>query len=249
MNKLSDFFDNWEELTNDKGRKPAMDFACTSVFRMDNDFHRNAYRFYDMYKDRAQMGKRSLTIRNIDEIRKYFVEESGVADVISRKVGVNFVLHPMKSETFLYNLTPDVKVQKNIDNWHYDYMPFVFVYMVEKDDNGSGKLILDLGKEKKEINLSVGEGIFMQGSMIRHLAQRCESGRRTTLVLSFLAKDVTVVDNTHVTKDMCPYHKGENLHEQYLEYKRERVDRLSKMKNNLMETIQRERSDIFKSWL
>jgi hypothetical protein len=128
-------------------------------------------------------------------------------------------------------------------------MPFVFVYMVEKDDPDSGRLILDFNKEFKEVNLDVGEGIFMQGSQIKHIAKRCKIGNRTTLVLSFLPKDNLIRDGTYVTSDMEPYHKNERLHEQYLVYKYERLRSLEKMRKKVLDAIKNEKNDIHRSRL
>jgi len=249
ISKLSNYFSNWRELCNDKGISPVVDIAHTTKFTIGEYFHQKVYNFYRKYKDCAKMGKRSLTIRNIDPIYNYLKYESGIESVISKMAGMDFVLHPMRSEAYLYNLTPDKAVQDNIDNWHYDYMPFVFVYMIEKDDPESGKLVLNLDGKMVEVNLNVGEGIFMQGSQIKHLAKRCSQGNRTTLVLSFVPRDVTVRDNTYIKEGMCPYHQGENLHKQYIDFKNERIYRLIQMKRDIDRLINREIEDITRSRL
>lgn len=249
ISKLSDYFSNWRELCNDKGISPVVDVAHTNKFTIGEHFHQKVYDFYREYKYYAKMGKRSLTIRNIDIIYNYLKYESNIETVISNIVGIDFVLHPMRSEAYLYNLTPDKAVQDNIDNWHYDYMPFVFVYMVEKDDPESGKLVLNLDGKIAEINLGVGEGIFMQGSQIKHLAKRCSQGNRTTLVLSFIPRDVTVRDNTYIKEGMCPYHKGENLHKQFVDFKNERISKLIQMKRDIDRLINREINDVSRSRL
>ena len=198
------------------------------------------------------MGKRSLTIRNIPEIDKYIRCTSAITYNINMKIkelGLKFKLHPMKSEAYMYNLTPDINIQKNIDNWHYDYMPFVFVYMIKKGNTSEGNLILKLNGEKKKINLEEGEGIFMQGSQIEHMAERCRDGERVTLVLSFIPDDITIKDNTYVTNDMNPYHPNESLHKQYLEYKNRRVIQLLKYKKQIARALRNEWNDIQRSFI
>ena len=228
--KLSNYFSNWNKIKNDNGISPSLDLAHTDKFQINDNFYQTMFEFYQKYKNTAQYGQRSLTIRNIEEIEHYLRHVSNIEEFISNKVGEEFILHPMKSELYLYNLTPPLKVQKNIDNWHYDYMPFVLVYMIEKSHQSSGNLILDINGDFKKINLGVGEGIFMQGSQIKHLAKRCVEGNRTTLVLSFIPKNILIPDNTYITRNMEPYHKNENLSSQYREYKLKRIE---KLKNKL----------------
>ena len=112
----------------------------------------------------------------------------------------------------------------------------------------SGRLILKLNDEKKVVHLQEGEGIFMQGSQIEYLAQRCENGDRVTLVLSFIPKDIMVHDNTYIIKGMCPYHPDENLHEQYLEYKNKRIIELTKKQKQITKALRNEWDDIARSF-
>jgi len=252
MYRLSDYYGNkWKKHTNTRGLSPSVDFAHTRKFKINTDFHRNIKDLYEQYKDTAIMGKRSLTIRNIPDINNYLRYKSNITNYINSEVAdldVPFILHPMISDAYMFNLTPEKQVQKNIDNWHYDYMPFVFVYMVKKTDINSGRLILKLNDEKKTINLQEGEGIFMQGSQIEHLAQRCENGDRVTLVLSFIPKDIMIRDNTYIIKGMQPYHPNENLHEQYLEYKNKRIIELIKKQKKITRALLNEWNDIAKSY-
>jgi len=251
MKRLSDYYgDEWKELINSNNLTPIIDFAHTSKFRINTVFHTAINNYYDVNKNDAKMGKRSLTIRNVPSIYKYLKYRSAIEYYINKQVyelGIEFELHPMKSESYMYNLTPDISLQKNVDNWHYDYMPFVFVYMVKKSGTG-GKLILELNNNYKEITLEEGEGIFMQGSQIKHIAERCNDGERVTLVLSFIAKNVLIPDNTHVTAGMEPYHKNEHLHDQFLEYKQDRLHKLMEMQKTIKASILRENEDIMRSY-
>jgi hypothetical protein len=254
MFRLSDYYgEGWQTIQNSRGLSPSIDFAHTSKFKINKCFQKNIQHLFEKYKHTAIMGERSLTIRNIPEINNYIRYVSAITYNINMKVaelGVKFKLHPMLSEAYMYNMTPDMNIQKNIDNWHYDYMPFVFVYMVKKNSNSNsgGRLILNINGNKKCISLEEGEGIFMQGSQIEHIAERCEGGDRVTLVLSFIPEDITIRDNTYVTKDMSPYHPNESLHAQYLKYKNERILQLKKEKEKLMIAIENEWADIGRSF-
>ena len=248
MFHLSKYYgDKWKSIKNSRGLSPVIDFSHTSKFRINKHFESNIRYLYETYKHTAVMGERSLTIRNIPEINNYIRYVSSIAYNINKKVeelGIVFKLHPMLSEAYMYNLTPEMKIQRNIDNWHYDYMPFVFVYMVKKGSSNGGRLILKLNEERKVIELDEGEGIFMQGSQIEHMAERCVDGDRVTLVLSFIPEDITIKDNTYITSDTNPYHPNENLKEQYIKYKRERIISLMEQRDKIREAIDNELEDI-----
>ena len=238
LHTLSSYYGKgWKDLINDKDKKPSIDFAHSDKFEVNEEFYNKSKYLYEKYKHTAQMGKRSFTIRNIEEIYEYFKYESGIEKYLSEITGIDLLLHPMYSEACMYNLTPDITKQENIDNWHYDYVPFVFVYVIEKSDNESGQLVINTNEELQYINLNIGEGIFMQGSQIKHLASRCKTGERTTLVLSFIHKDITIVDNTYITKETNPYHFNENLYYQYIKYKEDRIYKL-------MLSLSREKKDL-----
>lgn len=109
--KLSEYNKEWFHLENDKGIKPSIDFGFTDKFKINIDFYNTIYSFYLKYKNSAKMGKRSLTIQNINEIYNY-LKNSGIENIISKISGIKFILHPLKSDSYMYNLTPPLSVQK-----------------------------------------------------------------------------------------------------------------------------------------
>jgi hypothetical protein len=224
--RLSDKNSDWQNTVNDLGDLPEIDFACCKPFHcLDQESIAAVKEVIEEHRHLAYSNSRALTLRGVPQLQKWF----GCAElekVVSEIAGVELIAH-LEQDYAHVNLQAVPKEGEEdsrvaVDDWHVDYVPFVFVFMISKTPGADGgKLCTDFG----DFSLQAGESILVQGSHVKHMAEKAQDGNRITLIVSFAPKSLDYRDTTKVIPDHLPYSPLEPLGEQAAQHRFSRLSR------------------------
>ena len=229
IKRLSELDPNWRSKKNVFGDLPQIDYACCRPFKcLDKDSIEAIKSVINSYRHEAYSNKRAITLRGIPKLQSWF-SSSELEKVVSNLVGVDLIASPLTLEHAHVNLQTasedhfaDTRVA--VDDWHYDYVPFVFITMISKSENGQGgRLCTEFG----DFDLKEGESILVQGSHVKHMAEKANDGNRITLITSFSPKSLDFTDMTQVFPHELPYAPSESLYDQALALRFSRLARQS----------------------
>jgi len=105
--------------------------------------------------------------------------------------GIELIPHYLFSNVGHVNI--GLPNQKDVDHWHYDSVPYVLILLVTDPMTFEGG-ILEYEKESRVFQVRfphAGYAFFMKGSEIRHHVTTLHSGRRWTLINSYMDKKET----------------------------------------------------------
>jgi len=224
--QLSEKNPEWEKTANDFGDFPEIDFACCKPFRcLDQESIEAVKEVIEENRHLAYSNARALTIRGLPQLQKWFGCEE-LEKVVSEIAGVELIAH-LELEYAHVNLQAVPKEGEEdtrvaVDDWHVDYVPFVFISMISKTPgNEGGKLCTDFG----DFSLEAGESVLVQGSHVKHMAEKATDGNRVTLIVSFAPKSLDYSDITRVLPGELPYSPLEPLAEQAVQHRFSRLSR------------------------
>ena len=228
---------NWRTTVNGFGDFPEWDFAMCRPFEVLGEDDLAYFReVIEAKQHKAFVSKRSITLRGDPELCG-LTGTPALESVVSKIAGVKLRAHPVVIEHAHVNFQ-HVSGQKDafaadrtsVDDWHYDYVPFVFIMMISKSaDTEGGRLLTDYDP----VDLRPGEGVLMQGSHVRHCAQKATSGNRITMVVSFVMDSPELKDTTRILAGQPPFSPDEPIEALAL---RHRYDRLRQQCERLLET-------------
>ncbi|MGI0117578.1 hypothetical protein [Zooshikella sp. RANM57] len=226
---LSDINLQWRLTPNFNNICPEINFACSEPFQVLSE--KELTKFIDIInknQSKAVQYSRSYTIRGIPEIDDIL----GLSDlevILSEIVGTELKMHPIKVEHSHINLQAKNE-ESAVDDWHLDYVPFVFVILLEKSGKesgvNSGRLCT---KDFGDFSMKPGEGILLQGSHVLHKAEICEGGSRTSLVISLVPRNIKLYDCTMVYKHKPTYNE-QSIFYDFISY---RLANIVEMGNNI----------------
>lgn len=226
--KLSDRDTQWATKMNGRGDTPEIDFACSTPFNaIDETGISELLDLIGQHRDRIYRNARSVTLRGIEPLQR-LLATAELEDLASRTVGVPIQAHPMKLEHAHINLQdPDRDV---VDDWHFDYVPFVFVLRLAGTDHKSGRLQTDGFGDH---SLAPGQGLLLQGSHVRHRAESARTGDRITAVVSLAPASFDHLDTTFVHRGKLPFSPDEPLYDQFGDYRRSNIAEIEARLANL----------------
>lgn len=203
---------------NHRGDIPEIDFAVAGPFRLlgDDDIQR-VREVIQAHRAWAFTNARSTSLRGIPALTELF-DDARLPAVLTRIVGVELALHPMRLERAHVNL--QTRSDKPVDDWHIDYVPFVCVVMIDGDPSAGGMLRTRM---HGDYALGPGEAILLQGAHVEHRAESVTSGERMTVVTSLIPADLSFTDTTRVIRDLLPYAPSEPLAVQAATYRKNRI--------------------------
>ena len=228
---------DWRTTANDSGDFPEWDFAMCRPFQvLDEDDLAYFRKIIEAKKDQAFVSKRSITLRGEPELCR-LTGTPALESVVSKIAGVKLKAHPIVIERAHVNFQNVSGKQdafasdrKGVDDWHYDYMPFVFIIMIHKSaDAEGGRLHTDYDT----VSLRPGEGVLLQGSHVKHFAEKATSGNRITMVVSFMMDTLELKDTTRILAGQPPFSPDEPIEALALKH---RYDRLRGQCQRLLET-------------
>ncbi|MBU2711584.1 hypothetical protein [Zooshikella harenae] len=228
---LSDTNPQWWLTPNLNNVCPEINFACCEPFQVISE--KELTKFIDIInknKSKAVQYSRSFTIRGIPEIDE-ILGCSNLEMILSKIVGIELKMHPIKVEHSHVNLQAKNE-ESAVDDWHLDYVPFVFVILLEKSGKetvgvNSGRLCT---KDFGDFSMKPGEGILLQGSHVLHKAEMCEEGSRTSLVISLVPKNIELYDCTMVYKHR-PTYDEQSIFYDFISY---RMANIKEMGQNIL---------------
>ncbi|MBU2705365.1 hypothetical protein KCM76_05210 [Zooshikella marina] len=243
LKRLSDINPHWRITPNLNSVCPEIDFACCEPFKVISDKKLvNFVGIVNKNKPKAVQYSRSYTIRGISEIDE-ILSYSNLELELSKIAGVELKMHPIHLEHSHVNLQSDGE-ECAVDNWHFDYVPFVFVILLEKSGKksgvNSGRLCT---KGFGDFTLKPGEGILLQGSHVLHKAEICAGGSRTSLVVSLVPKNIEWADCTMIYK-YRPTYNEEAIFYDFINY---RLINIGEMVRNIR--LNYRSDDNLKFWL
>ncbi|WP_461535625.1 hypothetical protein [Spongorhabdus nitratireducens] len=223
--RLSDFNPDWQHTPNPYGDLPDIDYAyCepfpllakTSCYAVEQVIH--------IYQHQRFTSGRAITLRGTPQIKEWFAC-SELRQIVSELAGVPLKAHTMPIEQAHINLQIEADRKEHhhrevIDNWHYDYVPFVLICMISRHSEARGGKICT---SSREFELQPGEAVLMQGSHVRHMAEKSSDNHRVTLVVSFVPDSIDHVDMTRVDRNHLPYGNHEPLFEMAVQSRFDRI--------------------------
>jgi hypothetical protein len=217
---------DWKKAANDFGDLPEIDFACCKPFRcLDKESIAAVKEVVEGNRHLAYANARAVTLRGVPQLQKWFGCEE-LEKIVSEIAGVELIAH-LEQDYAHVNLQVAPKEGEEdtrvaVDDWHVDYVPFVFIVMISKTPGADGgKLCTDFG----DIALEVGESVLVQGSHVKHMAEKAKDGNRITLIVSFAPKSLDYRDTTRVIPGQLPYSPLEPLGEQAVQHRFSRLSR------------------------
>lgn len=226
ISRFSDLKPGWEKAANDFGDLPEIDFACCQPFRcLDQESLEAVKEVIEESRHLAYSNPRAVTLRGLPQLQKWF-SCAELEKVVSEIAGVELTAHlALEYAHVNFQAVPkegeeDTRVA--VDDWHHDYVPFVFISMISKTPGAEGgKLCTDFG----DFALEAGESILVQGSHVKHMAEKAMDGNRITLIVSFAPKSLDYRDTTRILPGQLPYSPLEPLGEQAVQHRFSRLSR------------------------
>lgn len=226
VSRFSDLKPEWKTITNSFGDLPEIDYACCEPFHcLDQDSLKAVKKVVEENRHLAYANERAITLRGVQQLQKWFGCED-LERVVSEIAGVELIAH-LEQDYAHVNLQAAPKdgeedTRTAVDDWHYDYVPFVFITMISKTPGAEGgKLCTDFG----DFALEEGESILVQGSHVKHMAEKANDGNRITLIVSFAPKSLDYRDTTRIFPNNLPYSPTEPLGEQAMQHRFSRLSR------------------------
>ena len=150
-----------------------------------------------------------------------------VLEYLSKLTGIQLIPHYLASNVGHVNI--GLVNQKDVDQWHYDSVPYVLIILLT--DPGTfhgGNLDYELNDEIHKVEfLNAGQAIFLKGSKIKHHVTKVLSGKRITLINSYMdANDL--VDNTKLSTFSKEQRFNQELYSGKLEWMSKKLLTLSK---------------------
>jgi len=224
--RFSELKPGWEKAENNFGDLPEIDYACCNPFQcLDQESLEAVKEVIEENRHLAYSNPRAVTLRGVPQLQKWF----GCAElekVVSEIAGVELVAHLELDHAHVnFQAAPkdgeeDTRVA--VDDWHHDYVPFVFISMISKTPGAEGgRLCTDFG----DFTLEEGESILVQGSHVKHMAEKANDGNRITLIVSFAPKSLDYRDTTRIFPGQLPYSPTEALGEQAVQHRFSRLSR------------------------
>ena len=221
VHRLSQLSDDWRAQPNLHGDHPEIDFGCCEPFRClsDEDLARVRV-LVEEHRHKALTTSRSTSLRGVEALNALF-GTAALEKIVSDIVGADLCAHPMKIEHAHVNLQTKSATDAAVDDWHQDYVPFVFIFMISRDasDNTGALRTRGFGDHI----LSEGEAIIVQGSHVEHRADACSSGERITVVTSLAPRTIDYRDMTRVKRGAVVYSEDDRLPEQAAKYRWARI--------------------------
>lgn len=122
---------------------------------------------------------------------------------------------------------PSIYDDRPVDDWHYDYVPFVAVLMVSDTTGMNGGETAVMNKDGTRTVVpgpGMGKVVLMQGSRIKHAALRARNcSERIAMVTSLRPRDPFVEDMTHL-KNIGLTSDWKVLGQQWLEYRLKNIE-------------------------
>jgi hypothetical protein len=146
---------------------------------------------------------------------------SDILDYLKKLTGIDLIPHYLFSNVGHINI--GIPNEKEIDHWHYDSVPYVLIILLTNPDTFVGGVLeYEKNSEIFQVNFSdVGCAFFMKGSEIKHHVTQLYSGRRLTLINSYMDKN-----EIYDTTNLKTFEKDEYFQKEYL-YKQKFFDILS----------------------
>lgn len=232
---------DWRATPNGYGDFPEWDFALCRPFRiLDQDDLTYLREMIEAKQHKAFTNKRAITLRGDPDLCR-LTGTPALEAVVSSIAGTALKAHPIIIERAHVNFQriaaqkdAFAAIRKQVDDWHYDYMPYVLVIMISKSaDTTGGRLITD----HSAMDLDPGEGILMQGSHVKHMAEKAASGNRITLVVSFMMDTPELKDTTRILAGQPPFSPDEPIEALALQH---RYHRLRRQCRRLLDTTDAE---------
>jgi len=162
-----------------------------------------------------------------------------VLEYLSKLTGIQLIPHYLASNVGHVNI--GLVNQKDVDQWHYDSVPYVLIVLLTDPTKFQG------GNLEYELNdkihcvpfCSAGDAIFLKGSEIKHHVTRVLSGKRITLINSYMdANDL--IDSSKLPTFSKEEHFHQELYSGKLEWMSKKLLTLSKTdyhKSNSIKSI------------
>jgi|GEM_PF-2959074 len=226
VSRFSDLKPGWEKVENSFGDLPEIDYAFCQPFRcLDQESLEAVKEVIEESRHLAYSNPRAVTLRGLPQLQKWF-SCAELEKVVSEIAGVELTAHlaleyaHVNFQAVSDDGEEDTRVA--VDDWHYDYVPFVFISMISKTPGAEGgKLCTDFG----DFALEAGESVLVQGSHVKHMAEKAKDGNRITLIVSFAPKSLDYRDTTRVLPGQLPYSPLEPLGEQAIQHRFSRLSR------------------------
>lgn len=226
VSRFSDLKPGWESMENAFGDLPEIDYACCQPFHcLDQESLKAVKEVIEENRHLAYANERAVTLRGVPQLQKWFGCED-LERVVSEIAGVELIAHLELDYAHVnFQAVPEEGEEDTrtaVDDWHHDYVPFVFISMISKTPGAEGgKLCTDFG----DFALEEGESILVQGSHVKHMAEKANDGNRITLIVSFAPKSLDYRDTTRIFPNHLPYSPTEPLGDQALQHRFSRLSR------------------------
>jgi len=226
VSRFSDLKSGWEKAANSFGDLPEIDYALCQPFRcLDQESLEAVKEVIEESRHLAYSNPRAVTLRGLPQLQKWF-SCAELEKVVSEIAGVELTAHleleyaHVNFQAISEDGEEDTRVA--VDDWHYDDVPFVFIFMISKTPGAEGgKLCTYFG----DFSLEAGESILVQGSHVKHMAEKAKDGNRITLIVSFAPKSLDYRDTTRIPSSQLPYSPLEPLGEQAVQHRFSRLSR------------------------
>jgi len=149
-------------------------------------------RIIETHKDKIQSNKRTANY-----IRGLGYHSSFIRDLcyhqemllyLQKITGLDLVPHYLFSNIGHINI--GLPNEKDVDDWHYDSVPYVLIILISEPENFTGgRLEYELDGHIQQVYFPIaGSAFFMKGSSIKHHVTRVCSGKRISLINSYIDK-------------------------------------------------------------
>ncbi|MGY0218161.1 hypothetical protein ACWJJH_12390 [Endozoicomonadaceae bacterium StTr2] len=223
--RLSDFNPDWQHISNPYGDLPDIDYAyCEPFSLLPRGSCQAIEQVIHFYQHLRFISDRAITLRGTPQLKEWFSCRE-LKHIVSGLAGVPLKAHTIPIEQAHINLQLEDDSRENhyrnaVDNWHFDYVPFVLICMISRHTEAPGGRICT---SSREFELDPGEAILMQGSHVRHMAEKSSDNHRVTLVVSFVPDSIDHVDMTRVDRHHLPYGNHEPLFEMAVQSRFDRI--------------------------